>query len=185
MDHYASVTFFISVFILQAIHVTARDICRVSGSYYTYCEDGFYCCDHNTWCCTVSFSLSKWAIIGIVLAVLLGLCLWLLFTIVITKKKKLRPGQLIHPRDGYRIPVTSSTTPISGNMYQDSYATNSDFLFQRSNVVPSCPPLSTTAVQSQEGPECLQISPNNRPPSTTTPDVQRNISTNSTDFSER
>ncbi|XP_052815933.1 uncharacterized protein LOC128242713 [Mya arenaria] len=80
--------------------VHSTDICTIHEGTgpYTYCEAGSYCCEHNTQCCENSLSPLEAA--AIVFGVLLGLCLCIFCALFLTKKKMLRPGQVVQPSNG-------------------------------------------------------------------------------------
>ncbi|KAL4240294.1 hypothetical protein ACF0H5_001087 [Mactra antiquata] len=71
---------------------------------YSYCDEGYYCCEDNTKCCKEGISVA--VVIGIVMGSLffIGLCLFC--SVALTKKKKLRPRQMITPMNNSGSPGT-------------------------------------------------------------------------------
>lgn len=89
----------LGIIIYLGTHALAdRDICEVNGHgpYYTYCDDGYYCCGNNTQCCAKG--LSAGPVIGIVFGILfvLGVCM---FCFVFITKKTKRPNRLVRPQN--------------------------------------------------------------------------------------
>ncbi|XP_045173131.1 uncharacterized protein LOC123534773 [Mercenaria mercenaria] len=90
-----------------------RDVCDVYGQTYTYCDHGYHCCNDNTECC--ADGLSAGTVVGIVFAVLFVISICVVCAILVTKKKKFRPNQLVRPGNQQNINI--STVGQSNNMY--------------------------------------------------------------------
>lgn len=82
-----------------------KDICNDYGAVHTYCDSGYHCCKHNTQCCPDG--LSAGVIIGIILAVLFMLGICVCCAVLVTKKKKLRPNQVIRPYNEQNISIST------------------------------------------------------------------------------
>lgn len=100
-----------------------RDICDVSPGYYTYCDEGYHCCDNGERCC--ANGLSPGTVVGIIFGVLFVIGICLLCSIVIAKKKKLRPNQLVRPSSQYnQHSVNVSTVSHNNPNIYPGYNTN-------------------------------------------------------------
>ncbi|XP_060579324.1 uncharacterized protein LOC132736247 [Ruditapes philippinarum] len=93
-----------------------RDICDVQGSTYTYCDHGYHCCDGNRKCC--ADGVSSATVIGIVFAAIFFVSICVFCSILITKKKKLRPNQLVRPVNQQNVNI-STVGQTNHNSYQN------------------------------------------------------------------